>query len=109
MALLLALCASAARNMAVRRCSRPVPNGTPADYFYSALNAEIDAVGRGDGYNFGGVVCLVFGTQELSTVPLFHLFGRTTSERYQHIIALYGAIECNHVKPTLSMESKIQA
>jgi hypothetical protein len=53
-----------------------------ADYFYSALNAEIDVVGRGDGYNFGGIVCLVFPTQELSTVPLFHLFGGTTDNLY---------------------------
>ncbi|KAF7362782.1 hypothetical protein MVEN_00627900 [Mycena venus] len=90
MSLLLALCTSAAQNMAVRA---PTPlncgnssNAVPlysmelpgADYFYSALNSDIDIVGRGDGYNFNSVVYLVFTTQESSTVPLFHVYNTNT-------------------------------
>lgn len=44
------------------------------DVFYTTVISDITSVVRGDGYDFGGIACLVFTTQELSTVPLFHVY-----------------------------------
>ncbi|KAJ7108785.1 hypothetical protein C8R44DRAFT_744012 [Mycena epipterygia] len=44
------------------------------DNFYSTSISQITAVVGAQGYTFQGVAARVFDTQELSTVPLFHLF-----------------------------------
>ncbi|KAJ7185876.1 hypothetical protein C8R46DRAFT_1061957 [Mycena filopes] len=44
------------------------------DNFYSTSLGQITAVVGSQGYTFQGTVARVFPTQEISTIPLFHLF-----------------------------------
>ncbi|KAJ7734628.1 hypothetical protein B0H16DRAFT_1731690 [Mycena metata] len=77
---------SAAQKMVVTAPS-PLTCGNPSDavplywstipsvdVFYTTAITDITSVIRSDGYDFGGITCLVFTTQELSTVPLFHVY-----------------------------------
>ncbi|KAJ7776256.1 hypothetical protein B0H16DRAFT_1879628 [Mycena metata] len=96
MPLLLALCAfhAAAHDVSARtptpltcgNASDAVPlyclayPGAVNDYFYSPIVGDIDLISHSDGYNLQGVACYVFTTQELSTIPLFHVYDSTTPD-----------------------------
>ncbi|KAJ6599807.1 hypothetical protein DFH09DRAFT_970523 [Mycena vulgaris] len=78
------------RNMDVKRVTLPTPatcgntsDAVPlftansaqfSDNFYSTSISQITAVVGAQGYSFQGIAARVFNSQELSTVPLFHLF-----------------------------------
>ncbi|KAJ7259178.1 hypothetical protein B0H12DRAFT_1182323 [Mycena haematopus] len=48
------------------------------DFYYATLNSKVTKAVGVDGYTFQGIAARVFTTQELSTVPLLHVYNAQT-------------------------------
>ncbi|KAJ6614560.1 hypothetical protein B0H10DRAFT_2044584 [Mycena sp. CBHHK59/15] len=55
------------------------------DHFYSTSISQITAVVGSQGYAFEGVAARVFATQELSTVPFYHVFQNVVIDSFYTI------------------------